>query len=303
LVIFQRRKRIAQSIASSCILFNTQVALWLLQNYNVKCARSRRCLGRLPVVDYQMGAPVDEAPLNMAAVSGRAGDLLSDFCGAIAGLRRETGSGGIGPRGMFFFYAVVRRFAPNQILESGRMRGGSTLMLARCFPKARIVSVEFDRDPNHAAVAEAKLKPYANVELLYGDSREILPRRLQAGAAVLIDGPKGFRALKLALRLLRTGKPCAVLIHDFYQGQPARKFVERHWPGAFFSDDPAFAVHLRELNLRTGRDPNSKHRVAPFVCLPAGLPAPYSILLFRMVWARAVSMTIGRAMRLRQHRR
>jgi predicted O-methyltransferase YrrM len=249
-----------------------------------------------------MHPPSDQSALNMATVSRQAGDLLSDFCGAIAGMRRELGFGGIGPRGMFFFYAAVRRFAPRQILESGRMRGGSTLMLARCFPQARIVSVEFDRDPTHAAIAEAKLKPYANVELLYGDSREILPGRLQTGDAVLIDGPKDFRALKFALRLLRTGRPCAVLIHDFHQGQPARKFVERHWPGAFFSDDPAFAVHLRELNLRIGRDPNSKHRVAPFVCLPAGLPAPYSMLLFRMVWERAVSMTVGKVTTLGQHR-
>jgi predicted O-methyltransferase YrrM len=245
----------------------------------------------------------DEAPLNIATVSGQAGNLLSDFCSAIAGMRRELGFGGIGPRGMFFFYATVRRFAPRQILESGRMRGGSTLMLARCFPQARIVSVEFDRDPTHAAIAEAKLKPYGNVELLYGDSREILPRRLQAGDAVLIDGPKEFRALKFALRLLRTGKPCAILIHDFHPGQPARKFVEQHWPGAFFSDDPAFAVHLRELNLRIGRDPNSKHAVAPFVCLPAGLPGPYSILLFRMIWARAVSIVVGKITSLRRRSR
>jgi predicted O-methyltransferase YrrM len=245
-------------------------------------------------------APGDETTLNIATVSGQAGDLLSDFCGAIAGMRREPGFGGIGPRGMFFFYAAVRSLAPKQILESGRMRGGSTLMLARCFPEARIVSVEFDRDPGHAASAEAKLKPYANVELLYGDSREILPGRLQAGDAVLIDGPKEFRALKFALRLLRTGKPCAVLIHDFHHDQPARKFVEQHWPGAFFSDDPAFAVHLRELNLRIGRDPNSKHAVAPFVCLPAGLPAPYSILLLRIVWARAVSVAAGKITSLRR---
>ena len=249
-----------------------------------------------------MRAPGDETAFNIATVSGQAGDLLPDFCAAIAGLRQEPAFKGIGPRGMFFFYATVRSLGPRQILESGRMRGGSTLMLARCFPQARIVSVEFDRDPTHAAIAEAKLKPYANVELLYGDSREILPGRLKAGDAVLIDGPKDFRALKFALRLLRTGKPCAVLIHDFHQGQPARKFVERHWSGAFFSDDPAFAVHLRELNLRIGRDPNSKHRVAPFVCLPAGLPAPYSILLFRMVWARAVSMTVGKVMTLGQRR-
>jgi predicted O-methyltransferase YrrM len=247
-----------------------------------------------------MRAPADEAPLNIATVSERAGQLLSDFCGAIAGMRRELGFGGIGPRGMFFFYATVRSLAPRQILESGRMHGGSTLMLARCFPHARIISVEVDRDPTHAAIAEAKLKPYANVELLYGDSREILPGRLQAGDAVLIDGPKEFRALKFALRLLRTGKPCAVLIHDFHQGQPARRFVERHWPGAFFSDDPAFAAHLRELNSRIGRDPNSKHAVAPFVCLPAGLPAPYSILLFRIVWARAVSIAVAKMTSVRR---
>src|SRR4029450_3498566 len=240
-----------------------------------------------------MRASGDEAPLNIATVSGQAGDLLSDFCGAIAGMRRELGFGGIGPRGMFFFYATVRRFAPRQILESGRMRGGSTLMLARCFPHARIVSVELDRDPTHAAIAEAKLKPYANVELLYGDSREILPGRIQPGDAVLIDGPKDFRALKFALRLLGTGETCAVLIHDFHPGQPARKLVERHWTGAFFSDDPAFAVHLRELNLRRGRDPNSKHRVAPFVCLPAGLPAPYFMLFFWVGLGGGVSATIG----------
>jgi predicted O-methyltransferase YrrM len=249
-----------------------------------------------------MREPGDQTALNIAAVSGRAGRALSDFCDAIAGMRREPGFGGIGPRGMFFFYATVRSLAPKQILESGRMRGGSTLMLARCFPQARIVSVEFDRDPKHAAVAEAKLKPYANVELLYGDSREILPGRLQAGDAVLIDGPKEFRALKFALRLLRTGKPCAVFIHDFHQGQAARRFVEQHWPGAFFSDDPAFAVHLRELNLRIGRDPNSKHAVAPFVCLPAGLPALYSVLLFRVIWARAVSTAVDKVKKLRRLR-
>ena len=249
-----------------------------------------------------MRAPGDETTPNLATVSGQAGQLLSDFCGAIAGMRRELGFGGIGPRGMFFFYAAVRSLAPKQILESGRMHGGSTLMLARCFPHARIVSVEVDRDPTHAAIAEAKLKPYANVELLYGDSREILPGRLQAGDAVLIDGPKDFRALKFALRLLRTGKPCAVLIHDFHPGQPARKFVEQHWAGAFFSDDPAFAAHLRELNSRIGRDPNSKHAVAPFVCLPAGLPAPYLILLFRIVWARGVSIAAGKITNLRRRR-
>ena len=134
-----------------------------------------------------------------------------------------------------FSFTYSHPLAPRQILESGRMRGGSTLMLARCFPQARIVSVEFDRDSTHAAIAEEKLKPYANVELLYGDSREILPGRLQTGDAVLIDGPKDFRALKFALRLLRTGKPCSVLIHDFHQGQPARSLSSNIRPAPFLA--------------------------------------------------------------------
>jgi predicted O-methyltransferase YrrM len=247
-----------------------------------------------------MHDPGDEATLNAAAIAGRAERLLSDFRRAIEAVPRESGFRGIGPRGMFFFYAAVRPFGPKQILESGRMRGESTLMLARCFPQARIVSVEFDLDSTHAAIAEAKLRPYVNVELLYGDSREILPERLETGDAVLIDGPKEFRALKLALRLLRTGKPCAVFIHDFYQGEPARKFVERHWPGAFFSDDPALAARFRELGsqIDPAYDPDSKHSASPFVCLPRDLPASYLALLFRIISARAVSIVVSKIAKL-----
>jgi predicted O-methyltransferase YrrM len=237
-----------------------------------------------------MGDPL----LTIAAVAARARELMPEFCAAIGDWRRGSDPGGIGPRGMFFFYAAVRPFAPRQILESGRMRGGSTLMLARCFPEAKIVSVEFDRDPAYAAVAQSRLKAYGNVELLFGDSREILPTRLQPGDAVLIDGPKGFRALKLAAQLLRTEKPCAVLIHDFHSREPARKFVERYWDNAFFSDHSSFAAHLPELNARIGRKPDSKHPVAPFVCLPPGLPETYPRLLFRIIWARAAAIVASK---------
>jgi len=140
------------------------------------------------------------------------------------------------------FYAAVKPFAPRQILESGRARGKSTLVLARCFPDARIVSVEYDRQSENAAAAEAKLKLCSNVELLYGDSREILPGRLQPGDAVLIDGPKDFRALKLALDLMRTERPCAAFVHDFLANSPQRKFVERNWPAASLATTRCFGT-------------------------------------------------------------
>jgi len=200
----------------------------------------------------------------------------------IATIPPEAGFGGIWESEMFLFYAAMKPFAPKQILESGRARGKSTLILARCFPNARIVSVEFDRQSENAGAAEAKLKSCKNLELLYGNWREILPERLQAGDAVLIDGPKDFRALKLALDLLRTGKPCAVFIHDFPPNSPQRKFVERNWPGAFFGDDPLFE-RFQRLDAERDPRPNLQRRYGIFVCLPPRLPTPYFLLRLRLM--------------------
>src|SRR5437016_13446571 len=107
--------------------------------------------------------------LTKTAVAERADALLAQYREMI----------GIWESEMFLFYAAVKPFAPEQILESGRARGKSTLILARCFPESRIVSVEYDRESENASAAEVKLKNESNVDLLYGDSREILPQRFQ----------------------------------------------------------------------------------------------------------------------------
>src|SRR5213076_2727346 len=219
--------------------------------------------------------------LRKSAVAERAAALLPEYREIIGSIPPEAGFGGIWESEMFLFYAAVKPFAPKQILESGRARGKSTLILARCFPTARIVSVEYDRQSENAAAAEAKLRSCNNVDLLYGDSREILPERLQSGDAVLIDGPKDFRALKLAVDLLRTGKPSAVFVHDFPPDSPQRKFVERNFPNAFFGDDP-FVQRFQALDRE--RDPRvsgggaavpaaGPRRYGVFVCLPPPLPA------------------------------
>ncbi len=222
------------------------------------------------------------AILTKSAVAERADALLPEYREIIASILPEAGFGGIWESEMFLFYAAVKPFAPKQIVESGRARGKSTLILARCFPDAHIISVEYDRQSENAAAAETKLKPCSNVELLYGDSREILPERLHTGDAVLIDGPKDFRALKLALDLLRTGKPCAVFVHDFPPDSPQRKFVERNFPDAFFGDDPLFQYFQNLDNERDPR-PNPQRRYGTFVCLPLPLPAPYFLLRLRLM--------------------
>jgi hypothetical protein len=123
-------------------------------------------------------------PFTRTAVSERAADLLPEYRAAIADIPPEAGFGGIWESEMFLFYAAVRPCAPKQILEPGRARGKSTLILACCFPNARIISVEFESHSPNATVAEAKLKPCQNlegqnVEVWYGDSRKILPERLK----------------------------------------------------------------------------------------------------------------------------
>ena len=226
---------------------------------------------------------MSEASLTKSAVANRADDLLSEYQQIISNIPPEAGFGGIWESEMFLFYAAVKPFAPKQILESGRARGKSTLILARCFPESRIISVEYDRQSENAPAVEAKLKNESNVDLLYGDSREILPERLQPGDAILIDGPKDFRALKLAVDLLRTGKPSAVFIHDFPLGSPQRKFVERNFPNAFFGDDPLFQRFQSLDNERDPR-PNTQRRYGMFVCLPPPpLPMPYWKLRFRLL--------------------
>ena len=207
---------------------------------------------------------------------------MPDYQQIISNIPPEAGFGGIWESEMFLFYAAVRPFAPTQILESGRARGKSTLILARCFPEARIISVEYERESENAPAAEAKLKNERNIDLLYGDSREILPGRLQSGDAVLIDGPKDFRALKLAVDLLRTGKPCAVFVHDFPANSPQRKFVERNFPNAFFGDDPLFQ-RFQSLDKERDPRPNPQRRYGIFVCLPPPLPMQYWKLRFRLL--------------------
>jgi predicted O-methyltransferase YrrM len=221
----------------------------------------------------------------MDTVLANADRLLPEFRAAIDAMPAHEHGPGIFVSEMFLFYCVVRPLKPRQILESGRDRGGSTLMLAHCFPQTRIVSVEFESNSPNAAVGLSRLAPHRNVECLFGDSREVLPKLIERGDPVLIDGPKEFRALKLALRLLRTGKPSVVFLHDFPAGSASRQFLDRHWPGAFFSDQPDFLRRFGWLDA-IGESP----RPTTFACLPARLPALYHSLLTRMIISRAASL-------------
>jgi hypothetical protein len=123
-----------------------------------------------------------------------------------------------------------------RLIESGRARGQSTLMLSLALPDREIVSIEFDRNSPDVPVAEARLRGRKNVTLLYGDARSLLPEMVREGDVVLIDGPKGFRSVRLAITLLASGRVSHVFVHDLSVGTPERNFINSNFPEALFSD-------------------------------------------------------------------
>lgn len=149
---------------------------------------------------------------------------------------------------MFFLWLCAETVRPKRVLESGRAQGQSTLILARCFPHAEIVSVEHDRNSPDAVVAAERLKNEANVKLLFGDATRLLCDMARPGDIALIDGPKGLRGVRLGLSLLGTGKIPQVFVHDAGPGTAERGFFDRWLPSVRYSDEPELARNSHVLD-------------------------------------------------------
>jgi len=188
--------------------------------------------------------------------------------------------------------------------ESGRARGQSTLLLALALPSVPILSVERSDGTADARIAEARLAPLANVSLRYGDAFEELPREVSEEDVVVIDGPKGWHALQLAIELMRDRHPAAVFVHDCYHGLDQRTFLERHVPETFFSDEPAFeelAAHLDEPCFEAAHQSAgegwSPHRFdgavqdsygPTYACIPYIPDVDYAAVRRKMAFSRAI---------------
>ncbi len=177
---------------------------------------------------------------------GEAELLLPRYLEATSGLSHE--SKGIRRSELFFFFSLVAPLRPTRIIESGRARAQSTLVLSCLFPETPIVSLESDAHSPDVEVAAERLRGHENVECRFGDSLLLLPELVESGDVVLIDGPKDFRALKLAFRLLEAGKPSAVFVHDLWPGSPGRQFVDHHLPSALLSDEPGWVERYARLD-------------------------------------------------------
>jgi hypothetical protein len=225
--------------------------------------------------------------------------VIAEFESKIAGAPYE--SKGVLFSEMLFVMAALAETKPARIFESGRARGVSTYVLAACFPGSEIVSVEFDQHSEDVPIAQKNLAAFKHVKCLFGDARQLLPAMVQHGDVVIIDGPKHFRALRLAFNLLRDQKPGAVFIHDCHLGSVERDFLSQAVPQAFYSDDAEFVKRYEYLDTAcwtqrkgvTTTDFPSPYLYhgrqssygPTFGCIPGSADLNYSGLAVRLFWA------------------
>ena len=175
-------------------------------------------------------------------------DNLLNFERVINGMSYE--SKGIINSEMLLFVSLVKYFNIKLIIESGRANGQSTKIIAKYFnnPEYRIISTEYTKYDPEVKNSYKKLKNYKNLTLLFGDSFNLIPNLITEECCILIDGPKGLNALKLALDCFKNPFIKAVLIHDLYKDSPYREIAEKMFPNHFFTDDKDYVKSFRRID-------------------------------------------------------
>jgi predicted O-methyltransferase YrrM len=125
-----------------------------------------------------------------------------------------------------YLFEVARR-ARAGVVETGRLRGGSTFLLACANPKVRIFSI--DIAPKDDAALRALMRRHdvgANVELIVGDSQQGLYPEVGDIDVLFVDGEHSYDGCLADLRnwCARLVPGGHVVLHDCYRGsevQPA----------------------------------------------------------------------------------
>ncbi len=195
---------------------------------------------------------------------------------------------------MFFLFLCANQSNVTRIIESGRARGQSTLMLATIFPDNSIISIEHDPNSPDVDIAYQRLKSFNNVSLEFGDATKIAQRISRSGDIMLIDGPKGYRGLRFALKLLDSGKFPLVFIHDTTKGTSERKFLEKNIKNTLYSDDSSISSISYTLDDERVELPHdlqidgNKGYGFSLACIPFDKQVNYKILLFKAVVSGAL---------------
>jgi hypothetical protein len=172
------------------------------------------------------------------------------------------------------FCAIAEHLKTDLIIESGIFLGKSTEIWAKYFPKTRIVAL--DRQVQQQAVE--RLSKYRtedrDITIRQGNSMDLLPQYVTGNKdkriSVFIDGPKGYDAVNLAMKILDEPNVQVVAIHDMHiisygKLNPSRKYMKSFGRSQFYTDDENFVRKYCFLDLKdTGWDTGQNIRWIPY---------------------------------------
>jgi hypothetical protein len=174
---------------------------------------------------------------------------------------REYQKGGIFPSEMHLICAIFKSLEVSLVVESGRRNGFSTEYMAQSLPEVKIFSIELDRGGQNKE-RESFLKGFDNLELLYGNTIRLLPKILKRvrpnpslqNIGIVIDGPKGLRAILLAHKIIKNHHQVkCIVIHDMRKRELGRlsltrAIADRIFDRIMFSDDLEVDESFLELD-------------------------------------------------------
>jgi len=139
---------------------------------------------------------------------------------------------------LFVFASLCELLDCDHVIESGRARGVSTVVLSNYFEGSDLTITSIDNRPDSedAEYAEQRLADADNVTLRYGDSREVVPGIVGPKTGVLVDGPKGNAALQMGLDLLDGDGVPVVGIHDLHRDTFYRDLSELLFNNRLYTD-------------------------------------------------------------------
>lgn len=115
------------------------------------------------------------------------------------------------PSEMFLFYREAKQRNVDQIIETGAGFGGSSSYLARLFPNVTLTCID---DNGYGFLTT--LRKELPINFIQGDATQVLlpviERSHSKSIAVLIDGPKGKKAIDLANKI--SDHAVLIAIHD-----------------------------------------------------------------------------------------
>lgn len=142
---------------------------------------------------------------------------------------------------------LLGELGAEKLIESGRARGQSTEILGRYCLRNGIEFDSIEISEKDKEFAEEKCKGL-RVNLLYGDSFELMPKLVKGRTLILIDGPKSAGMWKLFQQMKGIEGVLGVAMHDCHWESSNRKNLERECKPYLSSDDLNFVTLFQHLD-------------------------------------------------------